>query len=121
MMTGNVFNRHVLISVTFRLPNRPDLAIEFVVDTGFTDYLSLPVAAVTALGLPYAHDVPASLATDTPVVLPAHEATVLWNGTPLDVRVIAMGSRPLLGTAMLDGHELVAQFADHGLVTIDSL
>ena len=34
MMTGNVVNLHVLLSVVFQLPNQPNLTIEFVVDTG---------------------------------------------------------------------------------------
>jgi len=51
-MTGRVENRRALLAVPLRFPNRPDLAVEFVVDTGFTDALCLTVPAVTALGLP---------------------------------------------------------------------
>ena len=46
MMTGQVIGRHALLPVTFRLTDHPDLTIEYVVDTGYTDYLTLPRAAV---------------------------------------------------------------------------
>lgn len=50
-----------------------------------------------------------------------HEAVILWNGEEREVRIIATGRRPLLGTALLDEHELVVQFTQGGLVTIDAL
>ena len=71
MMTGRVENRHALLAVTFRLVGRPDLAIECVIDTGFTDALCLPPTAVIALGLPYQYNFPASLANGDRVFLPA--------------------------------------------------
>ena len=120
-MTGRVADLHALLPVTFRLPGQPDVALEFVVDTGFTGFLTLPPAAVAALALPYLEDTPANLATDAEVQLPVHVAVIVWNGLEQAVRVLAMGRRPLLGTALLDGHEFVAQFRDSGLVTVDSL
>jgi predicted aspartyl protease len=41
------------VNLEFRLPNLPDFTIEFVIDTGFTEFLSLPLAAVTLLGFPF--------------------------------------------------------------------
>ena len=121
MMTGKVENRHALVSVTFRLEGRPDLAIECVIDTGFTDALCLPVAAVTALGLPYQYDFPASLANGDRVLLPVYEATIVWEGVERRVHLLATGERPLLGTALLDGAELIIQFTETGLVTVKPL
>jgi clan AA aspartic protease len=121
MITGNVFNRHALVSVTFRRPNQPDLALEFVVDTGFAGFLTLPLAAVQILGLPYQFDTPANLADDSEIELQVFGATILWNGMERDVRVLTTGKRPLLGTSLLEGCELVAQFHENGLVTIDEL
>jgi predicted aspartyl protease len=54
-------------------------------------------------------------------LLALHEAIVLWDGIEREVLVIATGRRPLLGTALLDEQELVVQFIDGGLVTIDEL
>jgi hypothetical protein len=46
---------------------------------------------------------------------------ILWNGVEREVRVLATGRRPLIGTALLDQQELVIQFTKGGLVTIDEL
>jgi clan AA aspartic protease len=121
MMTGHVDNLHALIPVTFRLPGRPDIAIEFVVDTGYTGNLALPPSAINALGLPFEYDLPASLADDSEILVPVHIATIMWKNAEIEVRVLAMGRRPLLGTALLADSELVAQFAENGLVTIDDI
>jgi clan AA aspartic protease len=120
-MIGHVHALHALLPVTLRAPGQPDINIEFVIDTGFTDYLTLPQSAVTALGLPFLNDVVINLADDSYATVPLHEATILWHGVEQQVPVFATGKRPLLGTALLHGSEMVMQFADNGLVTIDIL
>lgn len=42
MISGIVADGHAIIGIPFRIPNRADFPIEFVVDTGFTDELCLP-------------------------------------------------------------------------------
>lgn len=39
MISGIVTEGHAIVTVIFRVPNRSDIGIEFVVDTGFTDEL----------------------------------------------------------------------------------
>jgi len=51
VISGIVTAGHAIVTVMFRIPNRADLPIEFVVDTGFTDQLCLPSEAVVLLGL----------------------------------------------------------------------
>lgn len=121
MIAGNVQSFHAVVPVTFRLAGRPDIVIEFVVDTGFVGFLTLPSAAVDALGLLFLHDTAANLADDSEVQLPVHEATIVWQDTERHVRVLATGKRPLLGMALLDGQELMVQCTDGGLVTVDML
>ena len=114
-------NGHPIIAIPFRIPNRADFPIEFVVDTGFTDELCLPSEAVALLNLPFRYDMRANLADNSQVMLPLHKAIIIWNGEERETRVFATGRRPLLGTALLDSHELVIQFTEGGLVTIDEL
>ncbi len=71
------------------------------------------------MGLPFIYDLPVNLADNSEVLLAVHEAIILWNGEEREIRVLATGRRPLLGTALLDEHELVVQFTEGGLVTID--
>ena len=121
MIAGKVQSYHALVPVMFRPAQRPDVTIEFVVDTGFVGFLTLPPAAVAALGLPFLHDTPANLADDSEVQLPVHEATIVWQDVEQRVRLLATGKRPLLGMALLDGQELVVQCTNGGLVTVDTL
>ena len=66
MMRGSVSRLHALLPVTFRLTGRQELAIEFVVDTGYTGSLTLPMEAVEALGLQFEFDLPAGARGDQP-------------------------------------------------------
>ncbi len=121
MISGIVADRQAIVILTFLLPNGLKVPIEFVVDTGFTGELCLPPEAISLMGLTFRHDTQANLADNSEVLLSLHEATVLWDGMEREVLVIATGRRPLLGTALLDEQELVIQFVDGGLVTIDEL
>jgi clan AA aspartic protease len=121
MITGIIKNGRATVNVIFRLENQPDFTIEFVIDTGFTEFLSLPTAAVNLLGFPCVYDMYATLADNSRVLLPVHQATIIWNGEERVVNVLATGKRPLLGTALLDGYKLSIQFIEGGLVTIEEL
>jgi clan AA aspartic protease len=121
MISGSVLHRQAEVGIVLRVPGQQNLTIEFVVDTGFAGSLTLPPAAVTTLGLPFFQRTVAGLADDSAIEVDSHTATIVWNGKERDVDVLATGRRPLVGTSLLDGHELVVQFTDGGLVTIDDL
>lgn len=121
MMRGVTIRRQATLPVIFRLWGQPDFTLEFVVDTGFTEFLTLPPAAVLAMRLPLDHQETAGLADGSTIMLDVHTATILWNGIERQVSVVATGRRPLLGTAMLDDQELRAQFRESGLVTVEEL
>jgi clan AA aspartic protease len=121
VISGIVTSRQATVNLTFLLSNGSRVPIEFVIDTGFTGELCLPLEAVSLMGLTFRHDTFANLADNTEVSLPLHEAIVLWDGAERDVLIVATGRRPLLGNALLDEQELVIQFTDGGLVTIDEL
>ena len=89
MISGIVADGHAIITIPFRIPNRADFPIEFVVDTGFTDELCLPPGAVALLNLPFKYDMPANLADNSRVMLPVHKAIILWNGEERETRVLA--------------------------------
>lgn len=120
-MIGSVAGRQARIEVQFLLSGRPALNVEFVIDTGFEGFLTLPPAAVAAMGLPYVRTLVANLADGSGTRADVHEATILWHGEVRTVDVLAIGRRPLLGTSLLDGSETSIQFTDGGLVSIDLL
>lgn len=117
-MTGQVLERRPLLNIVFRLEEMPNLGIEFVVDTGFTDFLTLPPEAVSALRLPFSHRAYGTLADGNSIEFDVYAATVLWNDEECLVPVVATGRRPLLGTSLLEQHELKIEFVEKGKVSI---
>jgi clan AA aspartic protease len=79
------------VKIPFLLSNGSRVPIEFVIDTGFTGELCLPLEAVSLMGLTFRHDTFANLADNTEVSLPLHEAIVLWDGVERDVLIVATG------------------------------
>ena len=53
MIQGAVVDGYPTVPITFCLPHQPHFEIQFVIDTGFTDYLCLPTEAVAVMGLPF--------------------------------------------------------------------
>ena len=121
MIVGSVHDLQAMVNVTFRLPHQAGITIEFVVDTGFAGALTLPHTSILALGLPYLQEMTANLADDNNVKADVHVATIFWNGEEKRVAVLAMGTRPLLGTSLLAGQEITIQFVEDGLLAIDHL
>ena len=121
MINGHVVAHRVLVNVPLRTPNQPEVEVAFVIDTGFTGFLTLPPAIVAALNLPFLRRISANLADGSKIFLSVYIATIVWDGTPRDVEVLATGRQPLLGTLLLDGYQLTADFEDGGTVTIDPL
>jgi clan AA aspartic protease len=121
MRHGFVSRRKALFPVTFLLPGQPELTLEFVVDTGFSEFLTLPLAAVIAMQLPFLYPQDAGLADGSIIRIPVHSATILWNDQERAVRVVATGRRPLLGMALPDDQELRVRFRENDLVTVDEL
>ncbi len=120
-MIGKVVGRQARLDIPFLLPDNRRIEIEFVVDTGFDGFLVLSSEAVTALNLPFYQRIEAILADGVAVDHPVYHATILWEGEVRTVTVLAMGQRPLLGTALMNAQELVIQFAEGGLVTLEKI
>ena len=90
-------------------------------DTGFAGALTLSPDAIAALGLPFFTEIEANLANDADVKTAVHIATIVWEGYEREVAVLAMGRRPLLGTALLDGKRLCADFTEEGNVIVEPI
>ncbi len=121
MIQVTVVGLQARMAVILRLPERLDLEIECVVDTGFEGFLTLPSAAITELDLPYAARIDANLADSSSVSTNVYFATIFWNGLERDIAVLGMGHRPLIGTALLADYHLGIDFYDGGTVVLDDI
>lgn len=117
-MEGVVRKLQPVIGIPFSVPGRPEIMIEFVVDTGFSGELLLPKEAVEVLGLPYQIDVMSTLADGVSRRTALHKATIQWDNEWIEVGVLATGNRPLLGTALLADHRVEIEFDEESLVHI---
>ncbi len=121
MMQGIISRHRATLMITLRPPGQPDLSLEFMVDTGFTEFLTLPPAAVAALRLPLLYERRMSLADGSAIMVPVHQAQIVWDGEEQPVSVLATGRRPLLGTALLDAHDLYVRFREGGPLTVTAI
>jgi clan AA aspartic protease len=121
VIQGTVVGMQARVNVTLRLPGKPDFQIECVVDTGFEGALTLPEKVVQALQLSHLGNLNANLANNASVATDVYVAILVWEGAELPVAVLALGERPLLGTALLKGHRLTIDFEDGEQVVIESI
>jgi clan AA aspartic protease len=121
LIYGRLIDGKAIVPVIFRLPVQPDFSLDFVIDTGFNDYLTLPPQAVSAMNLPLYSNIPARLADGSEALLPVHLATIVWDNIEKIVPILASGYKPLLGTALMGGYHLEIDFEDNGLVSLEKI
>jgi len=121
MIHGRIIDARATVPVVFRLPGQPDFSLNFVVDTAFNGYLTLPIQAVSAMNLLLHSSAPIKLADGSESLTAIHLATVMWDGVEKIVSVLASGYKPLLGVAMMEGYHLGIDFADNGLVSLEKI
>ena len=101
-------------------PGHPQ-GIEAVIDTGFTGFLTLPPALITALGLPWLCRQPGVLVDGRMEYFDVYIVTVIWDGQPRTIEVEAADTEPLVGMSLLDRHALRIDVLRGGVVTISVL
>ena len=121
MISGTVVGLQAKINLMLCPPGQSNVEIECVVDTGFEGALTLPPDVIVALKLPYITRISANLADDSNVMTRLHLATIIWQGVGREVIVLAMGRRPLIGTALIEDHHLSIDFCEDGSVIIDEI
>jgi clan AA aspartic protease len=99
----------------------PKIAIDAVIDTGFTGFLSLPLSVITELDLPWHYRDIGTLGDGGEVVFEIYKASVIWDGQNQVIDVAASDSDPLVGMSLLYGFKLQIETVEGGLVTIEAL
>ena len=95
--------------------------MDAVIDTGYSEFLTLPPAIVAELSLPFTGLMRASLADGSDVPFNLYAVTVQWDGTPIDVNAYESNSIPLVGMALLRGHNLYIDVERGGRVVIEAI
>lgn len=95
--------------------------IDTVIDTGFSGFLSLPSAIITALDLPWSASDIVTLGDGSETLFDLYTATVIWDGQYREVYIAESETEPLLGMALLYGYRLQIDTIEGGSVKIEAL
>lgn len=122
MMQGVVnLRREATLTIVVGNSNRQLQAIETVIDTGFTGFLSLPSAIIATLNLPWSASDIVTLGDGSETVFDLYTAIVIWDGQYRDIYIAESETEPLLGMAMLYGYRLQVDTIEGGIVKIEAL
>lgn len=91
---------------------------ECIIDTGFTDFLTIPPAWVEELGLERVDCVECELADGSTSILETFELSVKWDDTQRQILAIAADGGPLVGMAMMKGYRLTIDVRPGGEVLL---
>ena len=97
---------------------QPTVSFSAVVDTGFNGCLTLPRVVLERFQARPLTRVVVTLADGSKTVSDLFELTILWDGRPLTIEVDAAETEPLIGMALLAGHDLQMRVVPDGEVTI---
>lgn len=121
MITGMVKSHEGRIRLRIQGTRGREHEVEAIIDTGYTDWLTLPPAVIAALGLRWRSLDRAMLADGSECLFDVYTAKVLWDGNVRRVSVDEADTDPLIGMALLKGYELKMQGRYRGKVTIKRL
>jgi clan AA aspartic protease len=92
-------------------PNGAKSALLVWIDTAFNGGLVLPRGEIERLALKEYSSTPAILADGQQVELPTFTCYLEWFGSEYRTQVVGNeGAHPLLGTMLLDGHDLAVSY-----------
>jgi clan AA aspartic protease len=95
--------------------------VEFILDTGFDGYLTLPSRIIQSLVAepfsPQTH----LLADGSEMQSLVYRLTISWEGELREVEALVLETNPLLGTLCLEGYHLDIEATEGGEVLIEPL
>src|SRR5439155_8037739 len=121
MIVGIVQGREALIRLTIRGFRGRQQEIEAVVDSGYTGWLTLPPPVIAALNLRWQSFGRGILADGSVSAFDVYQAKVVWDNRVRSVFVDEFDATPLIGMALLRGHEFRMQVRSRGKITIKRL
>lgn len=121
MIIGQISaGREAVIPVTILGAGNQATEVEAVIDTGFTDFLTLPPVLIASLRLTFRESAEFVLGDGGPAQFDTSVATVLWDDQQKNILVLASEGGPLVGMSLLYGYRVILDVVDGGTVTIEA-
>ncbi len=95
--------------------------IDFLIDTGFDDTVVLPESVAVRLGFFHMGSGPAILADGSLERVEIYLGQIFWKGAFEDIALNCIGGEGLIGTGLLNGHELRVEVTPGGMVEVKEL
>lgn len=122
MLTGEVTpDKEAVVRLSIHNTNGQAQEISAIVDTGFTEHLTLPSALVATLHLPFSYSVDMTLADGSTRIFPVHTLRLNWQDQVLEIPVQVTDGTPLIGMSLLYGSSLSMRILDGGAVAIEAI
>lgn len=122
MISGFVRNgMEAVIRVVLNGADGGQQEIEAVIDTGFTNYLTLPYAVISDLGLSWNGQQTGTLADGSEQLFDYYAASIVWDDETIVIPVNAIDSEPLVGMALMEGYDLHIEVLEGGAVSLRPL
>ncbi len=122
MITGQVTpDREAVIPVEVRGTEEQQEGFTAVLDTGFTEYLTLSSETIARLGLKQVHTAQVVLGDGSEVQIPVYRVEVIWHDQWRLIYVHATEGGALVGMSLLYGSVLRIRVIDGGEVTMEPI
>ena len=122
MITGYINSeRQIIIPFDVFSDNGQSTRIRPVMDTGFTDALTLPPDMIQRLNLPFRETAIFELGDGSTVTFNLYTVTIDWDGQMRTIPVLEAEGEPLVGMSLLYGYRLIADIVDGGQVFLSLL
>jgi clan AA aspartic protease len=122
MIYGAVnLHREAMLPLVVGNSNGQRQVIDTVIDTGFSGFLSLPSAIITALDLPWIASDVVTLGDGSETLFDLYTAIVIWDGQYREIYIAESETEPLLEMALFYGYRLQVDAIEGGRVQIEAL
>lgn len=119
MITGQMnANLESVIPLVVQGQGGMELALDVVIDTGYSFFLTLPAATVATLRLKQVATGRLILADGSVISSETCTATVIWDGVARNIYVDVLDTSPLIGVSLMKGYELTTRFIAGETVTL---
>ena len=116
--TGRLY---AIAQVAIESAGKDPKVVPTLVDTGFTEWLSLPPELIGELGLKLLDNEQLNFANAAAASVDVYEAVVFWCGQWHEIRIHELPNHPLLGMEMLRSGKLELFAQDGGEVMVEAI
>ncbi|MFM9959933.1 MAG: clan AA aspartic protease [Planctomycetaceae bacterium] len=118
MMTGVVTDQFEAVVTLTVLGSGQTESCDAVIDTGFTDWLTLPPSMVNDLELRRISSGKVALADGSSRIFEIYQADILWSGRKQRVQIYECDTTPLIGMRLMKGCRLTMDIETQDKVEI---